>query len=41
LNEPRRIRLGERDVDFLLKRGLKRRRAVLTVDERGLTVSVP
>jgi len=41
LNEPRRIRLGERDVDFLLKRGLKRRRAELTVDERGLTVSVP
>ena len=41
MNEPRRIRLGERDVDFLLKRGLKRRRAVLTVDERGLTVSVP
>jgi predicted metal-dependent hydrolase len=41
MNEPRRIRLGEREVDFLLKRGLKRRRAVLTVDERGLTVSVP
>ena len=41
MNEPRRIRLGERDVDFLLKRGLRRRRAELTVDERGLTVSVP
>lgn len=41
LSEARTIRLGERDVDFLLKRGLKRRRAVLTIDERGLTVSVP
>ena len=41
MNEPRRIRLGERDVDFLLKRGHRRRRAELTVDERGLTVSVP
>ncbi len=41
MNEPRSIRLGSRNIDFLLKRGLKRRRAVLTVDERGLTVSVP
>lgn len=41
MSEPRRIRLGEREVDFLLKRGVKRRRAVLTVDESGLTVSVP
>jgi predicted metal-dependent hydrolase len=41
LNETRSIRLGEREVDFLLKRGVNRRRAVLTIDERGLTVSVP
>jgi predicted metal-dependent hydrolase len=41
LSEARTIRLGERDVDFLLKRGVARRRAILTVDERGLTVSVP
>lgn len=41
MKEQRRIRLGERDVAFTLDRGLKRRRAVLTVDERGLTVSVP
>jgi predicted metal-dependent hydrolase len=41
VSEPRTIRLGDREVDFLLKRSAKRRRAVLTVDERGLTVSVP
>jgi predicted metal-dependent hydrolase len=39
--EPRTMHLGGRDVDFLLKRSANRRRAVLTVDERGLTVSVP
>ncbi len=41
MSEPRTIRLGDRDIDFLLKRSPNRRRAVLTVDERGLTVSVP
>ena len=35
------VRLGERDIPFLLKRSVNRRRAVLTVDDRGLTVSVP
>jgi predicted metal-dependent hydrolase len=33
--------LEQREVSFLLKRSESRRRAVLTVDERGLTVSVP
>ena len=33
--------LAGREVSFLLKRSLNRHRAVLTVDERGLTVSVP
>jgi len=41
VSEARTIRLGGRDVDFLLKRAVKRRRALITVDERGLTVSVP
>jgi predicted metal-dependent hydrolase len=41
VSEPRTIRLGDRNIDFLLKRSPNRRRAVLTVDERGLTVSVP
>jgi predicted metal-dependent hydrolase len=33
--------LAQREVDFLLKRSPARRRAVLTIDERGLIVSVP
>ncbi len=33
--------LARREVEFLLKRSPSRRRAVLTIDERGLTVSVP
>jgi hypothetical protein len=41
LSEARAIRLGEHDVQYVLKRSAKRRRAVLTVDETGLTVSVP
>ena len=41
VSEPRTIRLGERSIDFLLKRSPQRRRAVLSVDEQGLTVSVP
>ena len=41
MSEPRTIRLGESSIDFLLKRSAQRKRAVLTVDEQGLTVSVP
>lgn len=41
VSEPRTVRLGERSIDFLLKRSPLRKRAVLTVDEQGLTVSVP
>ena len=35
------MRLGERELTYLLKRSAKRRRAVLMVDERGLVVHVP
>lgn len=35
------MRLGERDIEFVLKRSPDRRRAALTVDDRGLTVNVP
>lgn len=35
------MRLGERELPYLLKRSAKRRRVVLTVDERGLVVHVP
>jgi predicted metal-dependent hydrolase len=41
LAEPRVTRLGEQDVAYTLKRSAKRRRIVLTVDERGLVVHVP
>ena len=41
LTEPRAVRLGERELPYLLKRSAKRRRVVLTVDERGLVVHVP
>jgi hypothetical protein len=41
LSEPRAVRLGERELPYLLKRSAKRRRVVLTVDERGLVVHVP
>jgi predicted metal-dependent hydrolase len=41
VSEPRTIRLGDRDINFLLKRSPNRRRAVMTIDERGLAVSVP
>ena len=34
-------RLGEREVRFVLKRSVKRRRMLLSVDEGGLIVSVP
>jgi predicted metal-dependent hydrolase len=33
--------LGQRELTYLLKRSATRRRAVLSVDENGLTVSVP
>jgi predicted metal-dependent hydrolase len=33
--------LAQREISFVLKRSPSRRRAVLTIDERGLTVSVP
>ncbi len=39
--EPRTIVLDGRELSFLLKRSANRRRAVLSVDEHGLTVSVP
>ncbi len=39
--EPKTIRLGERDIPYLLKRSQQRRSIVLTVDERGLIVSAP
>lgn len=41
LAERRTARLGEHEVHYLLKRSVKRRRMLLTVDENGLTVSVP
>jgi predicted metal-dependent hydrolase len=41
LTEPRTVRLGERDLPYLLKRSAQRRRLVLLVDERGLVVHVP
>jgi predicted metal-dependent hydrolase len=41
LAEPRRVMLAQREIHYLLKRSPTRRRAVLTVDENGLTVSVP
>ena len=41
VSEPKIIRLGDRDIDYLLKRSLQRRSIVLTVDERGLIVSAP
>lgn len=39
--EPKSVRLRDRDVPYLLKRSQQRRSIVLTVDERGLTVSAP
>ena len=39
--EPKSIRLRDRDVAYLLKRSQQRKSIMLTVDERGLTVSVP
>ena len=39
--EPKTIRLGDRDIPYLLKRSQQRRSIVLSVDERGLMVSAP
>ncbi len=39
--EPKTIRLGGRDIPYLVKRSQQRRNIVLTVDERGLIVNVP
>lgn len=39
--EQRSIRLGGQDIVYRLQRSVKRRRMLLTVDESGLTVSVP
>lgn len=39
--EPKTIRLRDRDLPYLLRRSRQRRTIVLTVDERGLTVSAP
>jgi predicted metal-dependent hydrolase len=41
LTESRSARLGSRDIAYVLKRSLKRRRVLFTVDETGLTLSVP
>ena len=41
VSEPKTIRLGDRDIPYLLKRSQQRRSIVLTVDERGLMVSAP
>ena len=41
VSEPKTIRLGDRDIPYLLKRSQQRRNIVLTVDERGLIVSAP
>lgn len=39
--EQRIARLGDREVRYVLKRSARRRRMLLSVDESGLTVSVP
>jgi predicted metal-dependent hydrolase len=39
--EPKVVRLGSREVPYLLKRSTQRRRIVLTVDEDGLCVGAP
>lgn len=41
IEEPKTIRLGDREVPYLLKRSQQRRTIVLTVNEHGLTVSAP
>ena len=41
VSEPKSIRLGDREVPYLLKRSQQRRSIVLTVNEHGLTVNAP
>lgn len=41
VEEPRTIRLRDRDIPYLLKRSQKRRTIVLTVDQNGLAVHAP
>lgn len=41
ISERRTALLGEHEVPYVLKRSVRRRRMLLTVDEDGLTVSVP
>jgi len=41
IEENRKVRLGEAEVSFVLRRSTRRRSVALQVDERGLTVSVP
>ena len=41
VSEPKTIRLGDRDIPYVLKRSQQRRSIVLTVDEYGLIVSAP
>lgn len=41
VEEPKTIRLGDREVTYLLKRSQQRRSIVLTVNEHGLTVNAP
>jgi predicted metal-dependent hydrolase len=41
LVEQRVARIGEREVSYVLKRSVKRRRMLMAIDESGLTVSVP
>ena len=41
LVEQRIANLGERQVSYVLKRSLRRKRLLLSIDEGGLTVSVP
>ncbi|MBC7943789.1 MAG: hypothetical protein H7X91_00650 [Burkholderiales bacterium] len=41
VEEARSVKLGEREIAYLLKRSSERRRISLRVDEGGLTVHVP
>jgi len=41
VSKPKTIRLGDRDIPYLLKHSQQRRSIALTVDERGLIVSAP
>ena len=41
IEESRTVRLGDAEVNFRLRRSVRRRSVSLHIDERGLTVSVP